>query len=237
MDTHRRRLVSVARRLLETHADAEDAVQDTILRAFSASASWSEPRSAWLHTVLRNTAIDRLRRKHLEASHTDVETPPDASCESLVVVRSDCEAALRHLLSRVSPSEAVAILLRDVFEFDYDEIARLMGKSDVACRQLLHRARERAHRADSSMDAEELHIALCWRAIEARDPAPLMELLQTTVDCAQPFSVGKGQQCGARGSTRLVHINGRYAIALVLDGVVLCIVPVGHQASFVRESV
>jgi len=237
MDTQRQRLVSVARRVLARHADAEDAVQDTILRAFSASASWSPPPTAWLHTVLRNTAIDRLRRKHLEAAHTDVELPPDASCESLVEIRSDCEAALRHVLSRVSPSEAVAMLLRDVFEFDYDEIGRIVGKSDAACRQLLHRARERAHRADSSVDAEELHIALCWRAIEARDPAPLMELLQTTVGCAQPFSAGTGQRCGARSSTRLVHVNGRYAIVLVLDGVVLCIVPVGHQASLIRESV
>jgi RNA polymerase sigma-70 factor (ECF subfamily) len=237
MDTHRQRLVSVARRLLATHADAEDAVQETILRTFSASASWSTPPAAWLHTVLRNTAIDRLRRKHLEAAHNDVETPPDASCESLLEIRSDCEAALRHLLSRVSPSEAVAILLRDVFEFDYDEIARMVGKSAAACRQLLHRARERAHRADSSADAEEFHIALCWRAIEARDPAPLMELQQTTIGSAQPISAGAAQRCRARSSTRLVHINGRYAIALVLDGVVLCIVPVGHQASLVRESV
>lgn len=237
MDTHRQRLVSVARRLLAIHADAEDAVQDTILRAFSASASWPTSQSAWLHTVLRNTAIDRLRRKHLEESHTDVETPPDASCESLVEIRSDCEAALGHLLSRVSPSEAVAILLRDVFEFDYEEIAPIVGKSDAACRQLLHRARERAQRADSCADAEELHIALCWRAIEARDPAPLMELLQTTIGCAQPFSAVAGQRHGARSSTRLVHINGRYAIALVMDGIVLCIVPVGHQASLVRESV
>src|SRR5271155_4270839 len=107
MNTPRQRLVSVARKLLATHADAEDAVQDTLLRAFSASASWSTPRSAWLHTVLRNTAIDRLRRQHIEAAHTDVETPPEVSCESLVEIRSDCEAALRHLLSRVSPSEAV----------------------------------------------------------------------------------------------------------------------------------
>lgn len=237
MDAHRQRLIGVARRLLATHADAEDAVQDTILRAFSATASWSAPPPAWLHTVLRNTAIDRLRRKHLEVAHTDMETPPDASCESLAGVRSDCEAALRHLLSRVSPPEAVAILLRDVFEFEYHEIARVVGKSVVACRQLLHRAKERAHRADSCADAEELHIALCWRAIEARDAAPLMELLQTTVGCARTFSADVGQRCGARSSTRLVHINGLYAIALVLDGVVLCIVPVGHEARLVRESV
>lgn len=236
MDIDRQRLIGAARRLLATHADAEDAVQDTYLRAFSAYASWSAPPSAWLHTALRNTAIDRLRRKRLEAAHSGVETPIEAPCEIPVELRSDCEAALRHLLSHVSPSEAVAILLRDVFEFDYDEIALALSKSEAACRQLLHRARERTYRRGSAVHADELHIALCWRAIEARDPTPLMELLQTTIDCAHLTSGGAGQRRGARTSTKLVHVNGRYAIALVLDGVVLCVVPVGHQATLARES-
>lgn len=232
MDIDRQRLIGAARRLLTTHADAEDAVQDTYLRAFSAYASWSAAPPAWLHTALRNTAIDRLRRKRLEAAHSNVDTPCETPCDIPTEFRSDCAAALRHLLSRVSPSEAVAVLLRDVFEFDYDEIALALGKSETACRQLLHRARERTYRRESTADAEELHIALCWRAIEARDPAPLMELLQTTIGCASPVSAGARQRHGSRSSTQLVHVNGRYAIALVLDGVVLCVVPVGDQATY-----
>jgi RNA polymerase sigma-70 factor (ECF subfamily) len=237
MDSDRQRLIGAARRLLATHADAEDAVQDTYLRAFSAYASWSTAPSAWLHTTLRNTAIDRLRRRRLEAAHSEaahshVETlaaPPREIAEEL---RSDCEAALRHLLSHVSPSEAVCILLRDVFEFDYDEIALALNKSEAASRQMLHRARERAYRRAPVADADDVHIALCWRAIEARDPAPLMELLQTTVGCAQLASARAGHPRGQRSSTKLVHVNGRYALALVLDGVVLCVVPVGHPATY-----
>ena len=229
MDNDRQRLIGAARRLLATHADAEDAVQDTYLRAFSAYASWSAPPSAWLYTALRNTAIDRLRRKRLEAGRADVDTP--APCEIPSELTSDCEAALRHLLSHVGPSEAVAILLRDVFEFDYDEIALALHKSEAACRQLLHRARERIYRRAPTADADELHIALCWRAIEARDPTPLMELLQTITDSAQLASGGAGKRRGGKSFTKLVHVNGRYAIALVLDGVVLCVVPVGHQAT------
>jgi RNA polymerase sigma-70 factor (ECF subfamily) len=236
MDIDRQRLIGAARRLLTTHADAEDAVQDTYLRAFSAYASWSAAPSAWLQTTLRNTAIDRLRRKRLEAAHSNVETLNETPCEIPAALRSDCEAALRHLLSRVGASEAVAILLRDVFEFEYPEIALALDKSEAACRQLLHRARERTFRHAPAADADELHIALCWRAIEARDPTPLMELLQTTIGCAQPASAGAGQRPGGRSSTKLVHVNGRYAMAWVLDGVVLCVVPVGHQATRIRES-
>jgi Sigma-70, region 4 len=151
-------------------------------------------------------------------------------------VRSDCEAALRHLLSRVSPAEAAAILLRDVFEFEYDEIARIVGKSETASRQFLHRARTRTRHTGPPSDVEEPYVGLCWRAIEARDPALLMDMLQMTTARAQHAEITVGQHRSARSSSMLVQVNGRYAIALVLDGVVLCLVPVGAQATLVGES-
>ncbi len=60
------------------------------------------------------------------ADAEDAETP--------IEVWSECEAALRHLLHAVSPAEAAAYLLRDMFEFDYDEIARIIGKREGAAR-------------------------------------------------------------------------------------------------------
>ena len=240
MDTNRQRLLSAARRLLPSRADAEDAVQDTFLRALAAFPNILEPQAAWLHTVLRNIAIDRLRRKQLEsqyaqgASQPERSMPegasPERSLEVLMEARSDCEAALRHLLERVRPDEAAAILLYDVFEFDCDEIARIIGKSEDASRQFLHRARTRARRANTAADADDYHVALCWRAVEAREPALLIDFLQTTTASAQAISPPLARHRNARSSSMLVHINGRYAIALVLDGVVLCLVPVGTQA-------
>jgi hypothetical protein len=63
-----------------------------------------------------------------------------------------------------------------------------------------------------------------------------MDMLQKTTAWAQPASVPVGRHRGARSSSMLVRVNGRYAIALVLDGVVLCIVPVGTQATLMGES-
>jgi hypothetical protein len=74
-------------------------------------------------------------------------------------------------------------------------------------------------------------------AIEARDPALLMEVLQMTTARAQPAAITIGRHRGARSSSVLVQVSGRNAIALVLDGVVLCVVPVGTQARLVGESV
>lgn len=235
MAIDRQRLMSTARRLLASRADAEDAVQDTYIRALASFPDWLGVQPAWLHTVLRNIAIDRLRRQQLESEHADSRLPPERSLESQVELRSECEAALRHLLSHVSPAEAAAMLLRDVFEFDYDQIARMAGKSDAASRQFLHRARTRAHRAGSSADVDEAYVGLCWRAIEARDPTLLMDMLQMTTSSARHAAITIGRNRGARTTSKLVQVNGRYAIALVLDGVVLCLVPVGTQTTLMGE--
>jgi len=235
MPNDRQRLMSAARRLLATRADAEDAVQDTYVRALSTFPDGPRPQPAWLYSVLRNVAIDRLRRKHLEFEHADAGLLPEGSSEPLMEVRSDCEAALRHLLSRVSRAEAAAILLRDVFEFDYDEIARIIGKSEAASRQFLHRARTRTRRTGTPAEVEEPYLGLCWRAIEARDPALLIDMLHMTTARAQPDAITVGRHRSASSSI-LVQVSGRYAIALVLDGIVLCIVPVGTQATLVGES-
>jgi RNA polymerase sigma-70 factor (ECF subfamily) len=234
MPLDRQRLMSAARRLLASRADAEDAVQDTYVRALAELPGPRGSNPAWLYTVLRNIAIDRLRRKQLEAEHVTTGMPPSGSSETLTEIRSECEAALRNLLSRVGPAEATAILLREVFEFNYDEIARVIDKSEASARQFLHRARTRTRRSVPPTDAED-YVGLCWRAIETRNPEVLMHILQVTIAQAEPASSIVGRHRDSRSSSVLVQVNGRYAVALVLDGVVLCIVPVGTQAMSVEE--
>lgn len=177
-----------------------------------------------MHTVLKNVAIDGLRRRKLEKAQSEA-TVAEPSLDVLDL-QSQCEAALHHLLGRVSALEAAVMLLRDVFEFDFDEIAPIVGKSEVAIRQLLHRARVRSRQAEPDVGVDEYQVALCWRAIEARDPEPLLGLLERTTACATAMMMPPTSS-GARASTRLVQVNGRYVLALVLNDVVLCIVPVG----------
>ena len=223
------KLVHAAHRVLGSRANAEDAVQDTYLRAFDTFSDWRAPEPAWMYAVLRNIAIDRHRRLRLESLHANVESNAESFLD-LPEAASDCEAAIRHLLSRVSPLDAAAILLRDVFEFDYAEIAGLLDKSEPATRQLLHRARMRTRGGAMHADVDDFYAGLCCGAIAAREPALLMEMLRGITGHAQACAVPVGRDGGARSSSMLVHINGRYAIALVLNGVVLCIVPVGVPA-------
>ena len=230
MATDRQKLVNAAHRLLDSRTDAEDAVQDTYVRAFDTFSDWRVPELAWMYTVLRNIAIDRRRRLRMESLHADAELTAVNSSDPPLEVRSECESALRHLLRRVSAAEAAAIILRDVFELDYHEIADMLDKSESTTRQVLHRARLRARETEAHAEAEESYLRLCCRAIEAREPALLMEMLERTTTLAQACAAPVGRKTGARSASMLVQINGRYAIALVLDGVVLCIVPVGVQA-------
>jgi RNA polymerase sigma factor (sigma-70 family) len=230
MSFDRQKLLSTARRLLGTRADAEDAVQDTYVRALTVLPRGTAPEPAWMYTVLRNLAIDRLRRQRLELEHAQIESLPEPSSEDMLRIRSECEAALRQLLSRVGRAEAAALLLREVFEFDYDELAQLLRKSAPACRQLLSRARTRTQHAAAEMEPDEDCLAYCLHAVENRDPAPLISLLEGHAPTACVSA-----SAAPRSATRLVLINGRYAMALLLDGVVLCIVPVGTRSALAKE--
>jgi RNA polymerase sigma factor (sigma-70 family) len=243
--TDRQRLLAVARRLLRTEADAEDAVQDAYLRATRARQCAPESMQAWLHTVVRNLAIDRLRRERLQrtylASCASEGVPgldeAESSLEHTAAMRQQCIAALTELLRRVGLEEAAAVLLREVFEADYSDIARAAGKTVAASRQLVHRALARAHRALPSAKRHEnppdddtaTYVSLCWNAIQSRNPAVLFAMIAASpvAACAVKLSAALGERGAPRTSCELVQVQGRYAMALVLDGVLLCVVPVG----------
>ena len=244
---NRQRLLAVARRLLRTEADAEDTVQDAYLRAISARPHAPESMQAWLNTVVHNLAIDQLRREKLRRTYLECrasqgvpgQDEAEPSLEHTVVMRQQCIAALTELLRRVGHEEAAVILLREVFEADYSEIARAAGKTVAASRQLVHRGLARAHRALSSAKRHEntsgddtaTYVSLCWHAIQSRNPAVLFAMIASPpVARAPSVPVALGEGGAPRTSSTLVQVQGRYAIALVLDGVLLCVVPVGATA-------
>ena len=107
-----------------------------------------------MYSVLRNISIDRGRRLRIESRYADAGLRTQSS-DPPWEVRSECEAAIRELLRRVSPTEAAALLLRDVFELEYHEIAAMIDKSESATRQVLHRARSRMRGTDARAEAEE----------------------------------------------------------------------------------
>jgi RNA polymerase sigma-70 factor (ECF subfamily) len=162
-DALRPRLFSIAYRMLGTRADAEDVLQDAWLRWDRSRHDGLQSDEAWLVTIVTRLAIDRLRAAKVEREtyvgwwlpepivELDERTP-----EAAVEQAGELSMALLRVLERLGADERAAFLLRQVFDHDYDEIAALLGKSEAACRQLVHRAGERvrAERARFTVSPE-----------------------------------------------------------------------------------
>lgn len=142
-------MARLARFLLRgNRADAEDLVQDAVLRAFQAFPRF-EPGTnlrAWLFRILRNTHVDRLRRSGREKQLIDreaevPESGPDVE-EFLAHARRDCSAAdLEAALERLPAELRVALLLADGEGMRYDEVAHVMECPVGTVRSRLHRGR------------------------------------------------------------------------------------------------
>lgn len=187
----RPRLFGIAYRMLGVVADAEEVVQDAFLRWHRTDTPHAErPRSdeAWLVSVTTRLAIDRLRRAATERAAYEgqwlpepVPLPPSDHPAELA---DDLSLAFLLLLERLAPDERAAFLLREVFNAGYDEIAHTLGKSEVACRQIVHRARERVRMprqhvagAPATADVRERVARRFITALLAEDREALLSLL------------------------------------------------------------
>jgi RNA polymerase sigma-70 factor (ECF subfamily) len=183
----RGRLFGLAYRMLGSRAEAEDVVQDTYLRWHQADHAAVENPEAWLVTTATRRAIDRLRALRTEREAyagpwlpepllSDAPPPPDRHVD----LASDLSIAFLVLLERLAPEERAAFLLHDVFDCDYRQVARALDKSEAACRQIVHRARERVKRDRKRFQPSEAVRASLLRkfaaAVEARDEAALSAL-------------------------------------------------------------
>jgi RNA polymerase sigma factor (sigma-70 family) len=157
-EASRSRLFSLAYRILGVRADAEDVVQDTFvkwhLHQHAPDADVLKTPAAWLATVAKRTAIDRLRRMKHELPLSAVMDGLDGydgfdpidqapSAQLLAERASDLSYGMRRVLERLSAEERAAFLLREAFEEDYASIARVLNRSAAHCRQIVHRAKDR----------------------------------------------------------------------------------------------
>ncbi|MGJ7529329.1 RNA polymerase sigma factor [Variovorax sp. GB1P17] len=232
---HRGRLVRAAMRLLGGKAEAEDAVQDTYLRALEVGNTRElDAAQAWLTTVMQHLAIDRLRRRNwMQAWLQDAEARQASSHEAVPSAEDDAAVAestaqaLRLLAARLSPSDAAAVLLREVFEVSFKEIASASGKTESACRQQLHRAllrlRQDEHRDDGGSEA---HFHVYRQALHDCDATQLFAMLRQPPAQALAMSASVAVKSGApRAVCQVMQIGGRIGLVLTLGGKVLCVLP------------
>jgi RNA polymerase sigma-70 factor (ECF subfamily) len=150
---HRKLLMATAYRMLGSAADAEDVVQEAFLRWQRAPEEEIRSARAYLTTIVTRLCLDQLRSARAQREQyvgpwlpEPVITGPGSFApdpEDAAVLSDSLSMAFLVLLESLAPAERVAFLLREVFEYEYAEVAEALGKSEEACRQLVSRARAR----------------------------------------------------------------------------------------------
>jgi RNA polymerase sigma-70 factor (ECF subfamily) len=216
----RKRLFGVAYRMLGTRSDAEDIVQEAYLRWHEADIEEVRSPEAWLVTVVTRLSIDRLRKASVEREKYIGPWLPEPIFQSSrspqedLELASDVSIAYLALLERLAPIERAAFLLHDVFDCAYPVIAGILRKSESACRQVVHRARERVRSGRQRFHADEADrrklIEQFMTAANAGDEFTLLSLFR---EDATLTSDGGGVVPAAR---KVVHGRRRIARLFLL---------------------
>lgn len=258
-------LLRAATRLLGP-AEAEDAVQDAYVRALEANAQVLNAAQAWLLTVVRNLAIDRLRRRQWMAQWL-AEVAQAAqeglgndmgmaapSAEADASLAQQATLALYWLAVCVTPAEGAAVLLHAVFDVSHAELAHARGGTVAASRQQLRRALQRVRQVQdeaSTIDgdgrpelqgAEAALLRLYLQSLQSRDPQTLWALLRQPSVSARAvlgpakalhaaWTVPQTAPCAPSTLSGVVQAGGQLGLVLTLDGVMLCVVPLGPHAA------
>ncbi|HXD08307.1 MAG TPA: RNA polymerase sigma-70 factor [Burkholderiaceae bacterium] len=197
----RPRLQGIAYRMLGAWAEAQEVVQDAWLRWHDADRPSIDNPDAWLVCVTTRLAIDRLRAAKVQREHyvgtwlpEPLLTDSPISPEQMLEHAEDVSVAFLALLERLAPQARAAYLLREVFEVEYDEVAQVLGKSEAACRQLVHRARAqlRDERPRYTV-ARESQLRLLRGFVDAAVRGELAALKALLADDAQLVCDGGGK--------------------------------------------
>jgi len=166
-EEHRTRLTTVARRMLGSASEADDAVQEAWLRLSRSDAEQIENLGSWLTTVLSRVCLNILQARR---SRPEVPLGPDvpeptaghttgSDPEHEALLAESIGLALLIVLDTLPPAERVAFVLHDMFGVPFEEIAPIVGRNAPAARQLASRARRRVRREDASGEANRLRQA------------------------------------------------------------------------------
>ena len=217
-------MFSIAYRMTGSVSDAEDIVQEAFLRAGKdgndggGDARVESPK-AYLATITTRLAIDHLRSARVRRESyvgtwlpeplIDTSEPDPAE---LAVTSDSLSMAFLVLLESLAPAERAVFLLREVFGYDYSEIAGITGKTEAACRQTFTRARRRIDEGrprfeTSRAEGDEL-TALFLAAADGGDMTSLLERLA-------PDVVFYGDS-GGKGESFISPVLGRDRVAQVI---------------------
>jgi RNA polymerase sigma-70 factor (ECF subfamily) len=243
-ETHRPYLHAIAFRVLGSHADADDAVQEAWLRLARYGRGDIEDLRGWLTTVTGRICLDILRRRGARG-----EQPLELSIGSLpmqatgagsmdpeheAILADSVGLALHVVMDALTPAERVSFVLHDVFEIPFDAIATILGRSTPATKMLASRARGRVRLGTpaTAADAAAREVVDAFVAAARRgDLAGLLAVLAPDVELRAQgpdgtfvvngaSDVAGRARAGARPMTaaRPVLVNGLPGVLILASG-------------------
>ncbi len=213
-ESHRSLLFSIGYRMLGSVAEAEDLVQETYLRWQRQEEGSIVNAKAWLVAALTRLGIDQLRSaRQRREEYVGVWLPEplvDATApapDEVAALGDSLGMAFLFMLETLGPVERAVFLLREAFDYDYAEIAAIVGKSEAACRQMISRAKNHfAQREPAETAPSPKAEQIVRRFVGACSTGNVGELLAVLTDDAILYADGGGR---VRAVLRPIHSADR----------------------------
>jgi len=222
-NTHRPRLFGIAHRMLGRVSEAEDMVQEVWLRWQKQDAAEIQSPKAWLVSAVTRLCIDQLRSARREREQyygtwlpeplmpTTTDPEPDASTE----LADSLTMAFMLILESLGPTERAVFLLREVFDYDYADVAAIVDKSEANCRQIVRRAKVelQAHPKPSAPPTEQAR-HLVERFVAASTTGDVNSVLALLAEEPTIYSDGGGKVKAVRQPIRGLDFVSRFLVGV-----------------------
>lgn len=186
-------LFSLGYRMLGSVAEAEDMVQETFLKAYQINEEEIEHKKAYLCKIMTNRCLDLLksarnrREQYVGPWNPEpllLETSLEMDPSQMLLQKEGLSIAYLRMMEHLTPDERAVLLLREVLDFPYSEIANMIEKTEQNCRKIYSRAKQRiAHVENESLHYEKnkslIHQFI--QAFQTQNTDALLELISTNV--------------------------------------------------------
>lgn len=251
-EQHRTFLFAIAYRMLGSVMDAEDMVQETYLRYRADTAVVQTPK-AYLATIITRLCLDQLKSARVQRESYIGEWLPEplvttTTPAQIIGDRDMISMAFLVLLESLTPVERAVFLLREVFDFEYAEIAAIVHKNEANCRQLFRRAKQyivaRRPRFDPPTATQTKLVNQFLSAVTTGEVGKMADLLADDVhwwsdgggkihaarrpivgrEAVVRFIVGLGRLLPTDIQADVVEANGQPAVRVLVEGVVYSVI-------------
>lgn len=200
-------LFSLGYRLLGSANDAEDMAQETFLKAYQIEEELVDNKKAYLCKMMTNRCLDLLKSaRHKREIYTGPWNPEPLMLEGdpseYVIQKEGLSIAYLRMMEHLTPDERAVLLLREAFDFTYNEIAGMLDKKEDNCRKIFSRAKQRMAAVEGESLDYESNRSIIQRFIEAFHMHNMDALLELISDNVTLFSDGGGK---VRAAVRPIH--------------------------------